>query len=47
MRRLSLEQVKLVIREPTKEVKEKIFMLAQQFPDSKLEITECERFQNK
>jgi hypothetical protein len=44
MRRLSLEQVKFVIREPTKEVKEKIFMLAQQFPDSKLEITECERF---
>lgn len=42
--KLSLEQVKLIIREPTEEVQESIYRLTQQFPDSKLESAECERF---
>lgn len=42
--KLSLEQVKLIIREPTEEMQDSIDRLTQQFPDSKLESPECERF---
>lgn len=42
--KLNLEQVKFVVREPTEEVQEAIYRLALQFPDSRLERAECERF---
>lgn len=38
-----LEQFEFDIRNPTEQITESVRQLAQQFPETKLEVTECSR----